>query len=75
MGHRSPTGASPMSTLTALKLERELEVARRAITGAAEPPRLVMQWRLDPASGRPVGTWVALRATATPAAMPELAFT
>jgi hypothetical protein len=45
-----------MSTLTALKLERELEITRRA---TAERPTLAMQWTIDPRSGRPVGTWVA----------------
>jgi hypothetical protein len=45
-----------MSTLTALKLEVELEVTRRAMT---RRPTLTMQWRIDPASGRPVGIWVA----------------
>ncbi len=51
-----------MSTLTALKLELELEVARRAMTPR---PTLTMQWRIDPVSGRPVGIWVASAAAET----------
>ncbi len=62
-----------MSTLTALKLERELEITRRAM---AERPTLVMQWTIDPRSGRPVGTWVATPAVASesPAVMAEPEF-
>ncbi|MBS0558716.1 MAG: hypothetical protein JSR21_01555 [Proteobacteria bacterium] len=45
-----------MTTLTALKLERELQIARAA---QANPPRLSLQWRICPVSGRPAATWVA----------------
>jgi hypothetical protein len=63
-----------MSTLTALKLERELEVARRAMAGETETQKLAMQWRIDAATGRPVGTWVALRESVRPVAMREPCF-
>jgi hypothetical protein len=63
-----------MSTLTALKLERELEIARRAMAGETEAPKLVMQWRIDPATGRPVGSWVALRESVRPVVMREPCF-
>jgi len=49
-----------MSTLNALKLLRDFNAARRAAEGEGEKPRLVMLWTIDAASGRPVGTWVAL---------------
>jgi hypothetical protein len=58
-----------MSSLTALKLERELEIARRAMAGETETTKLVMQWRIDCTTGRPVGTWVALRESLRPVVM------
>jgi hypothetical protein len=63
-----------MSTLTALKLERELEIARRAIAGAAERPRLVRRWLLDTETGRPVAVWTQVRETVDPAATPAGTF-
>jgi hypothetical protein len=56
-----------MSTLTALKLERELEITRRAL---AKRPTLAMQWRIDPRSGRPVAAWTEV----PPMTLPEPAF-
>ncbi len=63
-----------MSTLTALKLERELEITRRAMAAPTEQPKLAMQWHIDPATGRAVGTWVAVREIAAPTVMTEPAF-
>ncbi len=60
-----------MSTLTALKLEVERDVTRRAM---ARRPTLTMQWRIDPVSGRPVGIWVATEAPAPQAVMAAPAF-
>ncbi len=60
-----------MSTLTALKLEVELDITRRAM---ARRPALAMQWRLDPRSGRPVAIWVATDAGEPQAVMAEPAF-
>ncbi len=51
-----------MSTLTALLLERELEIARRAMAGEAANPKLMMQWRIEPATGHAVGTWIVPQA-------------
>jgi hypothetical protein len=52
-----------MSTLTALKLERELEISRRAM---AERPTLAMRWHIDPQSGRPVAVWTEVAPTVLP---------
>ncbi len=60
-----------MSTLTALKLERELEITRRAMV---ERPTLAMQWHIDPRSGRPVAVWTEVASGVAPAVMPELIF-
>jgi hypothetical protein len=74
MRHRNTTGAAPMSTLTALKLERELEITRRAMAGETNGPKLVLQWCIDATTGRAVGRWVAPDETATPAFAPEPSF-
>ncbi len=63
-----------MSSLTALKLERELEITRRAMFRKTERPRLMMQWSIDPLTGRPIGTWVAEEVSVDPTEMPEAAF-
>jgi hypothetical protein len=63
-----------MSTLTALKLERELELARRALAGETARTKLVLQWSIDSATGRAVSRWVALRETVAPAVLVEPAF-
>jgi hypothetical protein len=65
MRHRKPTGAPPMSNLTALKLQRELKLTRDAMAASAARPALVMHWTLDPQTGRPVGVWTAQAATVT----------
>jgi hypothetical protein len=54
-----------MSTLTALKLVRELELTRRAMT---ERPMLAMQWTIDPQTGRPVAAWQVEAPTVLPTA-------
>jgi len=46
-----------MTTLTALKLERELQIARAGL--AAEAPKLRLQWRICPTTGRAIAAWVA----------------
>jgi hypothetical protein len=74
MRHRSPRGATPMSTLTALKLERELEIARLAMATAAEQPKLVCRWMLDAETGRPVAVWMQQGVGHGPAVVPEPAF-
>jgi hypothetical protein len=71
MRHRSPTGATPMSTLTALKLERELEITRLAMAAETKKPRLVLQWHLDATTGRAVSTWIVPQETAAPTVMRE----
>jgi hypothetical protein len=63
-----------MSTLIALKLERELEIARLAMTAAAERPKLVCRWMLDAETGRPVAVWMRQCGGFNPAAMTEPAF-
>ena len=54
-----------MSTLTALKLERELELTRHAMT---ERPALTMHWTIDPRTGRPVAAWREEAPTVVPTA-------
>ena len=59
-----------MSSLNALKLQREFDT----LAARAERPALVMQWTIDPQSGRPVAAWVVCEQAAAPTVMPEPAF-
>jgi hypothetical protein len=63
-----------MSTLTALKLERELEIARRAMATKADSPKLACRWLLDAETGRPVAVWSAVGDGSAPVVMTEPAF-
>ncbi len=63
-----------MSTLTALKLERELELTRRAMTVRPDRPKLERRWLLDAETGRPVAVWTAVTQPARATVMPEPAF-
>jgi hypothetical protein len=63
-----------MSTLIALKLERELEITRLAMATAAERPKLVCRWMLDTETGRPVAVWMQQSGGLGPTCMPEPAF-
>jgi hypothetical protein len=62
-----------MSTLTALKLERDLEITRRAMA-PAEKPRLEMRWALDAETGKPVAVWTAVQPVPAAIALPEFPF-
>jgi hypothetical protein len=53
-----------MSTLTALKLERELDLTRRAIETAMRRPELVMKWGINSETGRPEAYWAVVGDTA-----------
>ncbi len=56
-----------MSTLNALRLQREFD----ELAARAKRPALVLQWTIDPRSGRPIAAWVACEATAGPKVMSE----
>jgi hypothetical protein len=60
-----------MSSLTALKLERELEITRRAMAGETKEPKLALQWHLDATTGRAVSTWIVPQETTAPTVMRE----
>jgi hypothetical protein len=61
MRHRKTTGATPMSTLTALKLQRELQLTRLAMAAGTARPKLVCRWVVDQETGRPVAVWMQER--------------
>jgi hypothetical protein len=63
-----------MSTLTALKLERELEITRRAMAQQTARPRLELRWGLDSETGRPAAVWMVAQPSAVVTVLPELAF-
>ncbi len=48
-----------MSTLTALKLHRELKITRVAMATVTKRPALVLVWAVDPETRRAVATWTA----------------
>jgi hypothetical protein len=56
----APDGSTKeMSTLTALQLQRDLDVVRLAASGPADRPKLSLEWTID-ATGRPVGVWTVV---------------
>jgi hypothetical protein len=59
-----------MSTLNALKLQREFD----ALAARTARPALAMQWTIDANSGRPVATWTVGEQAAARTVMPEPAF-
>jgi hypothetical protein len=69
-GVNTRLGAAAMTTLTALKLERELQVARAGLARGAG--NLSLHWSLCPRTGRPVAAWVVGAPSGQPAIRPSM---